>query len=754
MGEEIMSEITSLTGKGINIMPTLPKKRAQQADLGNIGTQPQRSASASGPLWQPPTGDSVHFLGNKRRRTDDDDSGRPAARPRHNNAPDPENGPDSSTEGGSEDSDNELFPQPGGGRRDTISFLPFLFGGENELNRPVIDPGLLMREHIKPLEEKDGDDAWKAYKHPAASYGQTLAEITSRPFLNNAVLHADDDKMKKAILMKLKEQSPDKHLFAVDCAPKNLAKLKGHYKGAPLPHLFSEPAQTLGLPSPSSKPTVLLLNNASVADAESLQRNDAFERIKDRNPHYRFVIAQPHPPSESESSHPLAAMLKGLEARFKPDETQRAPFESVTVGPLSTTQWVQVMRQDQRARQILDHYKLTFSPKKMDAFLNKLQQSQDAPLSRVKILGEIDSLASFIRMQKHDQSPKVSDQHIAEYTRHLQPESPKATAKPNSSDSGGMSSDPLEQKPYKLVKASDITTRLNDVVGHDHAKGVLSQALEAIKYPKFYKHINQGDKDASNNNVLLMGEPGGGKSMLAEAIAGEGKGTFISTTGSQFVNVYVGMGANNMRQLKAAIEQAPDNLVVVFIDEIDSLGNRSNKGPLDGGGNREETQTINEFLAMTEGVNSKNHNKQVLLIGATNHPDSLDTGILSRFHYKETIGKLNGAQRRLLMEKQLKEKKLDTDKSVDIDALVKQTEGLSGRDLRNVMKLAKQSLLRQLPQSEKERLNDDAKALKDFRLKVTQDDLETALKEVKAGWKGVNPDKIERNEDSLSHLYL
>jgi len=555
--------------------------------------------------------------------------------------------------------------------------------------------------------------------------------------------------MKKAILMNLKEKSPDKHLFSINCAPENLSKLERHYKGPALPRLFSEPAHTLGLPS--DKPTVLLLHNAGTEDAESLQKKGAYQQIKKQNPNYRFVISQPTPPAEGgESGGLMKIMLGGISPREKSTDTRPAPFAKVDVKPLNTEQWTQVLKQDQQLHDILQHYNLNLPERHMKSFLDKLQKSQPGPLDRDQILGEVDSLASFIRMQKNDHNPKVTNLHIHEYTKNFHTDNSKAVVK---AGPGGLSSNPMEQKPYKMVKASNIKTRLNDVVGHEHAKEILSQALEAIKYPALYDHLNKGDKDASNNNVLLMGEPGGGKSMLAEAIAGEGKGAFISTTGSQFVNVYVGMGANNMRQLKAAIEQAPDDLVVVFMDEIDSLGSRGGKGAIDGGGSREETQTINEFLAMTEGVNS-NNNKKVLLIGATNRPDSLDDGILSRFHYKETIGKLDTKQRKTLLEKQMNEKKLEGDKSVDLHELARKTEGMSGRDLRNVMKLAKQSLIRQMPESEKMRLEHDAKARKDFRLKVTQDDLEKALQEVKAGWKGVNSARVEPNEDSLSHLYL
>ena len=87
---------------------------------------------------------------------------------------------------------------------------------------------------------------------------------------------------------------------------------------------------------------------------------------------------------------------------------------------------------------------------------------------------------------------------------------------------------------------------MDDVVGHEQAKKMLTMVLEMVEFPALYEHWNQNDEDAANNCVLLMGEPGNGKTMLAKAIAALGKGTFISTTGFKFVNTYVGMGANNV----------------------------------------------------------------------------------------------------------------------------------------------------------------------------------------------------------------
>lgn len=707
-----MPEITSF----LRPLPTLQRKRP--ASGATVEPAFQKSP-ASNPLLGGPAADSVHFSGNKRKRGND---GKP--QPPQRNQDD-----GSTTESGDDDWMAPLEPQ---GRRNAGSgaggLIPFLLAGGGDFdpfNKPPIRPGQVMAEHIKPFDAED--DEWKPYQEAAQPYTDKLAEITSRSYKNSAFLKGDDDQMKKAVLMNLKAQSPDKHLYSVNCDPTAMNKLESHYKGPALAHLFAEPAGTLGLPT-DKKPTVIALHNADPQDTAHLTTMEAFQRIKKQNPHFRFVITQPKPEAEKEEGG-LKIMLGGLHS--KAPTGKPAPYEHVEVAPLKNDQWVNVLHKDPQAKQILADYNLQFPPQVLKGFLDKLQKSQIAPLDREQILGEMDSLAGSIRFHNNDQSPQVTEQHVADFTKGL-PNVSQALVKAPPQD---MSANPMEQKPYKLIKSSEIKTRLKDVVGHQDTKDLLNEVLDAVKYPKLYAAWNKGDEDATNNNVLLMGAPGGGKTMLARAVAGEGKGTFISTSGSQFVNVYVGMGANNMRQLQSAIENAPDDLVVVFMDEIDGLGSRGKASA--GEGSSEDKKTINQFLAITEGV-AKKSKKQVLLIGATNKPEDLDEAILSRFHHKNYMKPLNTPERKQVLQNQIKLKNLSVDSTVDVAELAEKTEGLSGRDLRNVLKLAKLTLTKQVSPEEKQRLEHDPKARKEFKLTLSQTILEKALEDVKKGWKDTN----------------
>jgi AAA+ superfamily predicted ATPase len=690
----------------------MPQKGQLKSPLAPQKTAPV--AAGTGVFHNAGISDSVHFAGAKRSR------GEGKIAPKTLAAPDSDTG-----------SDGDMPPLPPPpprprGRQPMDNFFQLLAGPMNDT--PPINPGQEMAKHIKPFHAEDSE--WEAYKEVGAPYADKLAEISSRFHLNNAVLRADDPQVQQSILMKLKEKLGLTPMFSVDCAPENLEALQDHYQGPALANALAEPAHTLGLPL--AHPTVLFLKDADAEEAESLQKKEAFQRIKNNNPHFCFIIGQPSKTAATGAENALQIMLGG--AKAKSTDTRPAPFETVNVKPLNTEQWSHILLHDKQTRQILNHWKLDIPKETLLAFLNTLQRGQSAPLEREYILGEMDSLASFIRVRQKDQSGHITPFHVIEYAKTLNLPSQALVKVP-----AGLSSNPLEQKPYKIVEAKDIKTRLDDVVGHKRAKEVLSQALEAIKYPALYAHLNEGDEDAQNNHVLLMGEPGGGKTMLAKAVAGEGKGTFISSSGSQFVNVYVGMGANNMRQLKSAIENVSSDLAVVFIDEIDSLGSRD-KGA-GGAGGREESQTINEFLALTEGIGQ--NKKKILLIGATNRPEALDSAILSRFHHKIGVDKLDGNQRKLLLTKQMQQKKLTPDSSVDMGELVKLTEGFSGRDLRNILKLGKQALIQKMPVAEKEKLEKNPGARKQFQLNMSQEVLLNAIAEIKKGWQNANKDVVE-----------
>ena len=169
----------------------------------------------------------------------------------------------------------------------------------------------------------------------------------------------------------------------------------------------------------------------------------------------------------------------------------------------------------------------------------------------------------------------------------------------------------------KIVGEEKTGVTFNDVAGEDEAKEALGEIVDFLHDPKRYSEI--GAK--LPKGALLVGPPGTGKTLLAKAVAGEAHVPFFSISGSEFVQMFVGMGAAKVRDLfKQAAEKAP---CIVFIDEIDTIGKKRDGGVI--GGNDEREQTLNQLLTEMDGFDA---NKGVVILAATNRPDSLDPALL------------------------------------------------------------------------------------------------------------------------------
>jgi len=598
---------------------------------------------------------------------------------------------------------------------------------------PQSPVGEMVARHVRPFRETD--DALEHYRDIAEPYAERLAEVASRYYRNNAVLQGNDDEMKASILSALKRKLTDQQMVMVDGSATNLMRLESYYSSQrPLMHFFSENADTLLLPH--NKPVLLIVDNLSAADADYLQTQEVLQKIKAKNPNFRFLITRPKLGHDSGYPGYRWGMPQPGNAKSS------AQFQTEWVSDLNVTQWIRVLQRDKQVQELLKHYDLALPNKPLELFVNRLQETRTKALERELILGELDSLASFARSQQGGQEHEITEELVTQYCGRFGPPIGPPPKLPTV-----ISADPFSQKPYKIIKPGSIKTSLDDVVGHEQAKKMLTMVLEMVEFPALYEHWNKNDEDATNNNVLLMGEPGNGKTMLAKAIAALGKGTFINTTGSKFVNTYVGMGANNVRQLEAEINALPkDELAVLFIDEIDSL---CGKRELQQGGSHEDHKTLGELLTMLEGLESSG--RKLLVMAATNVPDELDDALLSRFHYKINVTKPDSEQRKEILQKQMTQKMLVPDETVNLDEIVRQTAGLQGRDLRNLMKLAKMNLINGIPREEKERLNQDSEARKAFKLQLTQKILKQALAELKQGWKDVTKRTAMSDEASRSY---
>ncbi len=257
------------------------------------------------------------------------------------------------------------------------------------------------------------------------------------------------------------------------------------------------------------------------------------------------------------------------------------------------------------------------------------------------------------------------------------------------------------------VKSSE-GIRFSDVAGEDEAKENLSEIVDYLHNPAKYREIGA----SMPKGILLVGPPGTGKTMLAKAVAGESNVPFFSMSGSEFVEMFVGMGASKVRDLfKQAKEKAP---CIVFIDEIDAIGQKR-----DGrvGGNDEREQTLNQLLTEMDGFESNNG---VIILAATNRPESLDPALTrpGRFDRRVPVELPDLKGREEILKVHAKKVKLD--ESVDFASIARMASGASGAELANIVNEAA------------------LRAVRENRSYVTQADLEESIEVVIAGYQKKN----------------
>lgn len=226
----------------------------------------------------------------------------------------------------------------------------------------------------------------------------------------------------------------------------------------------------------------------------------------------------------------------------------------------------------------------------------------------------------------------------------------------------------------RLITGDKPMVTFADVAGVDEAKQELAEIVDFLKNPE--KYVRLGARIPKG--VLLVGPPGTGKTLISKAVAGEAGVPFFSISGSEFVEMFVGVGASRVRDL---FDQAKKNAPsIVFVDEIDAVGRQRGAGL--GGGHDEREQTLNQLLVEMDGFDTNTH---VIVIAATNRPDILDPALLrpGRFDRHVTLDKPDVKGRKAILEVHTRNKPLDS--SVDLDLIARQTPGFSGADLANLV---------------------------------------------------------------------
>lgn len=277
---------------------------------------------------------------------------------------------------------------------------------------------------------------------------------------------------------------------------------------------------------------------------------------------------------------------------------------------------------------------------------------------------------------------------------------------------GGTAGNPFMQfgkSNAKVYVESTTGITFNDVAGEDEAKELLTEIVDFLHNTKKYQEIGA----ICPKGALLVGPPGTGKTLLAKAVAGEANVPFFSMSGSEFVEMFVGMGASKVRDLfKQANEKAP---CIVFIDEIDTIGKkRDNAGY---GGNDEREQTLNQLLTEMDGFDAS---KGVVILAATNRPDSLDPALLrpGRFDRRIPVELPDLKGREEILKVHAKKVRLGDD--IDFNAIARAASGASGAELANMVNEAA------------------LRAVRENRKFVTQADLEESIETVIAGYQKKN----------------
>ena len=274
---------------------------------------------------------------------------------------------------------------------------------------------------------------------------------------------------------------------------------------------------------------------------------------------------------------------------------------------------------------------------------------------------------------------------------------------------GGKNAMSFGKSNAKVYVPSTQGIRFSDVAGEDEAKENLQEIVDYLHNPQKYTEVGA----SMPKGILLVGPPGTGKTMLAKAVAGEANVPFFSISGSEFVEMFVGMGASKVRDLfQQAKEKAP---CIVFIDEIDAIGQKRNSGQM--GGNDEREQTLNQLLTEMDGFEG---NTGVIILAATNRPESLDPALTrpGRFDRRVPV-ELPDLQGREAILK-VHAKKIKVDEDVDFHTIARMAAGASGAELANIVNEAA------------------LRAVRSGRTVVNQADLEESIEVVIAGYQKKN----------------
>ncbi len=547
-------------------------------------------------------------------------------------------------------------------------------------------------------------EAANPYQNLRPEAYQKFQNILNRSILRNAILTGDAP-LRYGFLAKLADERP---VFTLNASQFfDLVDETGLSESVLLTQLMVEANLQKGAKDPLSRPTVFVLNEPDFIQTQRFLH--ASKRILQENPGLQLLINTPEHELNVDPESSLAYMLDGPVYDVKNTPTPLGLYETLKVPGLNKQEWQTLFNKEPYLKHTLDLWNLKLDKGALDALCHSLPEN---PAFHDLVL-QLNTLGEHFN-PKRTQTKKLNKRDIESFLQHQ--------SKTQVSQNKLTSPDSL----VKLLDPAEIDDTFENVIGLDEAKGLLKQHLDRLKYPNYYNKLYAQDPDGKQDSLLLHGPPGVGKTMLGRAAAKELEAPFLYVNASEFVRKYVGEGAENVEKLEQAIDKIPSNRVIVFIDELDSLGMRVASSEA---GTQQYNNTINQLLALMDGI--KKRQKQVLFMAATNFPENIDPALLERFNKPVQVKLPTPQERQAQLEQHLQQKGLRPTQPLNWEQILKVTDGMSGRALRSIMINLKQTLDLQTPADTKAQLEKDPKALDTYQPAFTQQQLLEAVETYK-----------------------
>lgn len=398
-------------------------------------------------------------------------------------------------------------------------------------------------------------------------------------------------------------------------------------------------------------------------------------------------------------------------------------IQLLTVDRLNANEWHRVLQDEnstlsKQVQQVLENYQVNFEPDALLPFVELVYKTRETRPAYEDFSAELDMLASSIKRAKPEKS-SITKEDIRYYQQH---EVKNRGVAPSNSWSKLFQFTP---DPFKVVKHAETT--FDDIVGHEEAKQAIKDVLDPDKR-YLYQLLNKQNK-SSVNTVLLSGPPGTGKTELAKAASGEHNGTFIYANAGDFTSSpYQAAGTTNVRRLMDYIRAAKSDTVVVYLDEIDSLGSRDKMGI---NSNKEDYKVLTGLLTGIQGAD-QDFGKTVLFMFSTNKPENLDPALLSRMQRQIFVDRPTQDDLKQIWQLHFKREGIELADDVDLDKLAKRSSHLVGRDINTMTDILRKRLYRRVPLDliKKIRLGDlDPKSL--IKIEAKQADLDAVMTQYK-----------------------